>query len=757
MGLPVQTTDPLGATTRIERDAFGRPITVTDPLGAIIRLIWTVEGKLAGRTHHPDGTSETWTYDGEGNCLTHTDQLGGVTTYEYTHFDLLAARTDPDGARYTFTHDTQLQLTTVTNPQGLIWQYAYDPVGRLLSEADFDNRTITYAHDLAGGLAARTTPLGQTIRFERDAVGRRVFQDAAGAITRYAYDPAGRLVRAANDDATLTRRHDPAGRLLAETVNDRTTAYTYDSLGRRTSRTTPSGARTTYAYDAAGNRTHLTAAGREFTFTHDALGRELTRHLGELSFTHTYDALGRLAEQRLTTPQTRLIHRAYTYRADGYLTGIDDPVTGFSRHIDLDPVGRPLTVTAEDWSETYAYDAAGNQTTAHWPDDAPHPEARGPRTYDGTRLTQAGRVRYQYDAAGRTVLRQKTRLSRKPDTWRYEWDAEDRLTEVIAPDDTVWRYRYDPLGRRTAKQRLTADGEVAEEIRFTWDGTRLAEETNTATHIVLTWDHDGHRPLTQTERLVNPDDQAEIDRRFFAIVTDLVGTPTELVDDTGHIAWHARTTLWGTTTWNRDATAYTPLRFPGQYADPETGLHYNYFRHYDPETARYISSDPLGLAPGPNPARYVDNPLRWSDPLGLAPCETFHRVMSRKEFDILGPRGEISVKGTENFVTQEKDYVTGIAERTGRRGGRNAEKYTHLVEYQMEPGTRNALIAAGRGSGDNIDKIRDELGLDLEEIGDNKDFIHLKYERGGLNFGLRPGSVDVFNSRIVGVSHQLLR
>ncbi|WP_286157426.1 RHS repeat-associated core domain-containing protein, partial [Streptomyces somaliensis] len=59
---------------------------------------------------------------------------------------------------------------------------------------------------------------------------------------------------------------------------------------------------------------------------------------------------------------------------------------------------------------------------------------------------------------------------------------------------------------------------------------------------------------------------------------------------------------------------------PGQYYDPETGLHYNVFRHYDPETARYLSPDPLGLAPAPNPAAYVDNPHTWTDPLGLAPC-----------------------------------------------------------------------------------------------------------------------------------------
>jgi RHS repeat-associated protein len=97
-----------------------------------------------------------------------------------------------------------------------------------------------------------------------------------------------------------------------------------------------------------------------------------------------------------------------------------------------------------------------------------------------------------------------------------------------------------------------------------------------------------------------------------------VGAPTELLDESGGIAWRTRSTLWGTTTWNADATAYTPLRFPGQYADPETGLHYNFHRHYDPTTARYLSQDPLGLDPSPNPVTYVHNPHTWADPLGLA-------------------------------------------------------------------------------------------------------------------------------------------
>ncbi|MFD5765841.1 putative T7SS-secreted protein [Streptomyces sp. NPDC127049] len=642
-GLPVAVTDPAGGTTLLVRDALGRIARTVDPVGNVTRVDLDEDGNLVRRTG-PDGATETWTHDGEGNPLSHTGAAGATSRFDYTHFDLLTTRTGPDGTRHTFEHDAELRLTRVTGPHGT-WSYTYDAAGRLASETDFDGRTLTYRYDAAGQRTSRTDALGRTVSYAYDQLGRTVRKDAAGRMTTYAYDRADRLLNVTGPDSEIVYAYDRRGRIKTELVDGRAMNYAYDTLGRRARRTTPTGAVTTYGYDAAGRPARMTSGGREVTFAHDEAGREIERAFGgSLTLTSAWDEAGRIRAQHLTAAGRSLNHRHYAYRADGHLTSVVDGLSG-SRTFDLDATGRVGAVHAEGWTEHYAYDAAGNQTAASWPESHPGHDATGARSYAGTSLTRAGGVRFEYDSLGRVTLRQRTRLSRKPDTWRYEWDAEDRLASVVTPDGTRWRYRYDPLGRRTAKQRLTADGEgVAEEVRFSWDGTTLCEQTVHSPglpHVVaLTWDHRGLIPLTQTERLLTPDSrQEEVDRRFFAIATDLVGTPTELVDESGVIAWQTRSTVWGTTAWARAGTAYTPLRFPGQYYDPETGLHYNLFRHYDPETGRYTSPDPLGLGPAPNPVAYVHNPFTVCDPLGLSPYSQFkglgwltEKMMERPSF-----------------------------------------------------------------------------------------------------------------------------
>ncbi|WP_284117649.1 putative T7SS-secreted protein, partial [Streptomyces fragilis] len=720
-GLPVQVTDPMGARTVMERDAMGRVVRITDPVGAVTLLEWTPNGELARRVA-PDGSVESWTYDGEGNRLTHTDQVGAVTRFEYTHFDLLAARTHPDGTRHEFTHDGILRLVQVADPMGRRWTYEYDAAGRLVSETDFDGRTVTRRHDAAGQLIARTDALGNTVEYSYDVMGQMSAKTVSGRVTRYEYDRAGRLIRAAAPDSELIRRYDRRGLLRTEVVDGRAVDHSYDAAGRRTRRVTPSGQVTTYRYDAAGRPVRLTAGAHDIAFSHDLAGREVERAFGAaLTVSSVWDEVGRLRGQHVTVSGRILNSRAYSYRPDGHLTAVHDRLAG-ARTFDLDVAGRVTRVSAEGWDEKYAYDEAGNQAAASWPASHPGQEATGPREYTGTRITRAGSVHYEHDGLGRVTLRRRTRLSRKPDNWRYVWDAENRLTSLTTPDGSRWRYTYDPLGRRTAKQLLASDGEsVVEQITFVWDGLTLCEQQATSPQlphpVVLTWDHHGSQPVAQTERRVAAGSQREIDRRFFAMVTDIVGAPSELVDEQGRIAWRTRSSLWGTTAWSANGSTYTPLRFPGQYFDPESGLHYNLFRYYEPEVGRYLTPDPLGLGPGPNPLTYVKNPLRWIDPLGLSPLscrelglsESAQRAIEKFENIRRDPVGSINSQPNHNH------YDAARREANGEVVARKADgtPFDHIQDLtQARNGLDNIRRALEREM-ENPAESMTERGLDV--------------------------------------------
>ena len=99
---------------------------------------------------------------------------------------------------------------------------------------------------------------------------------------------------------------------------------------------------------------------------------------------------------------------------------------------------------------------------------------------------------------------------------------------------------------------------------------------------------------------------------------DHLGTPQVMTDISAAVVWQANYTPFGEADIVVEAVTNN-IRFPGQYYDQESGLHYNYFRDYDPELGRYIQSDPIGLAGGINTYGYVGgNPLTYTDPLGLA-------------------------------------------------------------------------------------------------------------------------------------------
>ena len=157
----------------------------------------------------------------------------------------------------------------------------------------------------------------------------------------------------------------------------------------------------------------------------------------------------------------------------------------------------------------------------------------------------------------------------------------------------------------------------ANATRFLWDGMRLAAEIEPGLSRSYVVHPD--QPYTLLARCDSAcsDGVAQAGGRILWFHTNPLGTPEALADHDGTLRWQSQYRAWG----ELDAAQggeHQPLRFPEQYHDSESGLHYNTFRYYDPETGRYLSPDPIGLAGGLNLYSYVPDPNGWMDPWGWA-------------------------------------------------------------------------------------------------------------------------------------------
>jgi RHS repeat-associated protein len=139
---------------------------------------------------------------------------------------------------------------------------------------------------------------------------------------------------------------------------------------------------------------------------------------------------------------------------------------------------------------------------------------------------------------------------------------------------------------------------------------------------VLTAKATDDRGAVTTSAPVNITVGAAVGQLYF-IHTDHLNTPRLVADSTGTTVWRwDQAEPFGNNPADENPSGLgafdLPLRFPGQRYDAETGLHYNYFRDYDPSIGRYGESDPIGLYGGINLYAYVaGKPLLRTDPLGL--------------------------------------------------------------------------------------------------------------------------------------------
>ena len=111
-----------------------------------------------------------------------------------------------------------------------------------------------------------------------------------------------------------------------------------------------------------------------------------------------------------------------------------------------------------------------------------------------------------------------------------------------------------------------------------------------------------------------------VGERRYSIISDYLGTPIEAYDEEGQRVWGRELDIYGRVRMEQGEVGLIPFLYQGQYLDGETGLAYNRFRYYSPETGAYISQDPIRLEAGlSNLYAYVHDVNVWVDPLGLMP------------------------------------------------------------------------------------------------------------------------------------------
>ncbi|CAM3558243.1 RHS repeat domain-containing protein [Xenorhabdus nematophila] len=306
-------------------------------------------------------------------------------------------------------------------------------------------------------------------------------------------------------------------------------------------------------------------------------------------------------------------------------------------------IAQTLYQGTRPYEEQFRYDANGNLSQS-LPVDAHGALTQIDQYQKVGRVVQHGNIRYRYDTNGRLIEKTEQRDGFRPQVWRYRWDVLNQLTQCETSDGSRWHYQYDAFGRRIRKFKVH-DGKLtaanlqrwlsgkpdltprATEIygqEYLWSGEQLIEET--PIYADGTPAEDQRIRWLYEPGALTPSARYEKGKLHY-IVSDHQGTPREMLNEEGGLVWAHRLTTWGKAERFQVVASNDPdyhvncnFRFAGQYEDDESGLYYNRFRYYNPETAQYISPDPIGLLGGFNPYGYVHNPTNFIDPYGLQTC-----------------------------------------------------------------------------------------------------------------------------------------
>jgi RHS repeat-associated protein len=560
--------DPSRATTRLRHDGGGRPLQVTDPRGLITRYERDGRGRIT-KIISPDTGVTEFRRDGEGNVVASIDSraVAGRFEHDWKNRPTLAA----------YSRAGQIDETL---------RWTYDEEGPAFG---FSHGQLTGTGYPAGASQYRYGPGRELISaMQRVEPSPGANPQALTLVTGYDHEMA-RLTGIRYPSGRELRISWGGGRIDALSLAERSGQQATPLISGVEWEPFGSAARNWVWHVANG----LVPHERSF----DLAGRMVRYPLGSRVRDVRYDEADRIVSfthmARNGAPQAAL-DQSFGYDANSRLT-------------------RVTTATA-NW--TFALDANGNRTGVSLNGSLSSYDIE-PTSNRLTGIANPSR-RFSFDSAGNTVV----------DSAGYEasYDLRDQMTSLTKGGVTT-RYDYNAAGQRIRKYGTSGTSSTVVFV-YDPDGHLLGEYDAAGSPIrEYVWLRD--MPVAMfTPDPANPAGSPLV----YFIHTDHLDAPRVVMDMNGAIRWQWVSEPFGTTAPEVDPSGLGVftfnLRFPGQYADQESGLWYNHFRHYEKDSGRYTQSDPIGLAGGSlSTYTYVaGDPLLYVDPMGLETCVLVTRM-----------------------------------------------------------------------------------------------------------------------------------
>jgi RHS repeat-associated protein len=522
-------------------------------------------------------------YDAHDRPTKVTDANGNSTLFVFDGFGDAIQQTSPDSGITVYHYDSDGNLTSKTDALGIVTNRTFDALDRVL--------TTTYPADTTKNLSYTYDQTGTAYGF---GVGRLTsVKDAAGSLIR-SYDERGNLLEETRVNGTKTL----------------TTAYTYDPASRMASMTYPDGTVVRYSRDLMGQIAGASAVlpgGSATTLlsgaTHLPFGPMNAATYGNgIAETWAYDADYRAMNIADALSGKNVQNLSYAYDNNNNVKTITDAVnTANTQTLGYDVINRLVSAVSGAGgygSQGWTYDKVGNRLT----------QILGTVTtnYDYTpgtnRVASIGSVPVTTNANGNIP---KIPPANSNSLATFIYSVTNRLSSVTG-SPVAASFTYDWAGQRFSK---TDSGSLPILYSYMQGGTLIAENDNGS---VTDYIYADGRPIAdlQPESKTTPN-------QINYILADRLGTPQLAVNSVGTTVWRTTYQPFGTT-GSTTGSIIQNLRFPGQYADTETGFNYNLNRDYMPNLGRYLESDPTGLRSGPNTFQYANsNSDKFIDPSGF--------------------------------------------------------------------------------------------------------------------------------------------